>query len=262
MQSEQPFKLHYRIGSADADYRSQCRPSALLEHMQLAADRDFAGMGVTVSQMLDQGLGWMLLTTDVTMMRPARLEEEVSLQTWHKENKGVTWLRDYILTDREGTHLAEARTAWALVDLKRRRVVRPSALPFEVKSHPDISLGEPPAKVTVPSELSLQEQYRLTVQYSSTDSNGHMNNARYADVCCDALTLNELAAGMIRLQISYHREIRMQEKMIVERSAVTDGAVWVRGRLAAEHESTIFEAKLSLGDFSTPPVEELNELTT
>lgn len=253
MQSDQPFKLDYRIGSADADYRSQCRPSALLEHMQLAADRDLAGMGVTISQMLDQGLGWMLLTTDVTIMRPARLEEEVSLQTWHKENKGVTWLRDYILTDQEGTHLAEARTAWALVDLKRRRVVRPSALPFEVKSYPDLSLGETPAKVTVPSELSLQEQYRLTVQYSSTDSNGHMNNARYADVCCDALTLDELAAGMVRLQISYHREIRMQEQMIVERSEVTEGAVWVRGRLAEENESIIFEAKLSLGDSTASP---------
>ncbi|SHN54215.1 Acyl-ACP thioesterase [Paenibacillus sp. ov031] len=253
MQSEQPFKLDYRIGSADADYKSQCRASALLEHMQLAADRDLAGMGVTVSQILNQGLGWMLLTTDVTIMRPARLEEEVSLQTWHKENKGVTWLRDYILTDREGTHLAEARTAWALVDLKRRRVVRPSALPFEVKSHPDLSLGEAPAKVTVPFELSLQEQYRLTVQYSSTDSNGHMNNARYADVCCDALTLDELAAGMIRLQISYHREIRMQELMIVERSEVTEGAVWVRGRLAEENESIIFEAKLSLADSTVSP---------
>lgn len=144
----------------------------------------------------------------------------------------------------------------ALVDLKRRRVVRPSALPFEVKSHPDLSLGEAPAKVTVPSELSLQEQYRLTVQYSSTDSNGHMNNARYADVCCDALTLDELAAGMIRLQISYHREIRMQELMIVERSEVTEGAVWVRGRLAEENESIIFEAKLSLGDSTDSPIDQ------
>ncbi|MGC5771652.1 acyl-[acyl-carrier-protein] thioesterase [Paenibacillus pabuli] len=251
MQSEQPYKLHYRIGSADADYQSQCRPSAMLEYMQLAADRDLAGMGVTVAQMLEQGLGWMLLTTDVMIMRPARLEEEVSLQTWHKENKGVTWLRDYILTDPSGTHLAEARTAWALVDLKKRRVVRPSALPFEVKSYPDLSLGEPPVKVVVPSELNLQEHDRLTVQYSSTDSNGHMNNVRYADICCDALTLDELAAGVVRLQISYHREIRMQEQMIVERSAVTDGAVWVRGRLAAEHESIIFEAKLSLGNFAT-----------
>jgi hypothetical protein len=44
--------------------------------------------------------------------------------------------------------------------------------------------------------------------------------------------------------------------MIVERSAVTDGAVWVRGRLAEENESVIFEAKLSLGDFTTPPIVE------
>lgn len=248
MTTELPYAFQYRIGSSESDYKSLYRPSALLEHMQLAADRDLARMGITVSEMLDQGLGWMLITTDLTLFRQARLEEEVSLQTWHKGNKGVMWLRDYVLTDTEGNHIAEARTSWALVDLEKRKLLRPTALPFEVKSHPELSLGEPPEKVMLPSGLETQEDYRLIVRYSSTDSNGHMNNARYADVCCDALTAEELAARLTGMQISYHREIRMQEELVVERTEAIDGVIWIRGRSGADAQHIIFEAKLSFED--------------
>jgi len=246
MATELPFVFQHRIGSSESDYKSLYRPSALLEHMQLAADRDLARMGITVSEMLNQGLGWMLITTDLTFLRQARLEEEVSLQTWHKGNKGVMWLRDYVLTDAEGSHIAEARTSWALVDLEKRKILRPAALPFEVKSHPELSLGEPPEKVVLPSALEPQEDYRLKVRYSSTDSNGHMNNARYADVCCDALTAEEHAARLTRMQISYHREIRMQEELVVERTEAMDGVIWIRGRSGTEEQNIIFEAKISL----------------
>ncbi|MGF9695716.1 acyl-[acyl-carrier-protein] thioesterase [Paenibacillus sp. MABNR03] len=245
METELPYTFNYRIGSSEADYKSLYRPSALLEHMQLAADRDLASMGITVSEMLDQGMGWMLITTDLTILRQARLEEDVSLQTWHKGNKGVMWLRDYVLTDAKGNPIAEARTSWALVDLEKRKILRPSALPLEVKSHPDLSLGAPPEKVAFPPTLETKEEYRLMVRYSSTDSNGHMNNARYADVCCDALSSEELNNRLTRMQISYHREMRMQEELVVERTKAVDGVIWIRGRSGAEEQSIIFEAKLS-----------------
>jgi len=213
--------------------------------MQLAADGDLTSMGITLSEMLDKGLGWMLISTDATILRPARLDEEVSLQTWHKGSKGVMWLRDFVLSDARGNPLAEARTSWALVDLQRRKLLRPSAMPFEVRSHPDWSLGDIPAKVTIPEELPTWEAERFTVRYSSTDSNGHMNNARYVDLCCDNMTATELAAGIRRLQITYHREVRMFDQVIVERTDVADGSIWFRGS-ATEDRGTIFEAQLNL----------------
>lgn len=245
MQPEPYYRRAYRIGSADSDYRSMYRLSALLEHMQLAADGDLTTMGIALSAMLDQGLGWMLLTTDLTIHRPARLDEEVALETWHKGSKGVMWLRDFVLSDTHGNAIAEARTTWALVDLQKRKLLRPSALPFEVNSRPDRSLGDIPAKVTIPEALQTWEAERFTVRYSSTDSNGHMNNARYIDLCFDNLTADELNAGIRRAQITYHREARMFESIIVERTDAVDGAIWFRGS-AADDQETIFEAKLSL----------------
>ncbi|MEN1984778.1 acyl-[acyl-carrier-protein] thioesterase [Paenibacillus hubeiensis] len=250
MPTESLYTRAYRIGSADSDYMSLYRPSALLEHMQLAADGDLSSMGITVSEMLAQGLGWMLLTTDLTILRPARLEEEVSLQTWHKGNKGVMWLRDFVLSDNQENVIAEARTTWALVDMQKRKLLRPTALPFEVRSHPARSLGDIPAKVSLPDSLQTWEADRFEVRYSSTDSNGHMNNARYADLCCDTLTTEELETGIRRLQISYHREVRMHEQVVVERSAVVDNGIWVRG-MAPEDRGTIFEARLTLNEADT-----------
>lgn len=245
MQPEQYYSRAYRIGPSESDYKSMYRPSALLEHMQLAADGDLTSMGITLSEMLDKGLGWMLLTADLTVLRPARLDEEVSLVTWHKGSKGVMWLRDFVLSDIQGNPIAEARTSWALVDLQKRKILRPSAMPIEVKPHPERSLGDVPAKVVIPEEQPIWEADRFTVRYSSIDSNGHMNNARYADLCCDNLTAEELAAGIRGLQMTYHREVHMFEQVIVERTDVADGSIWFRGS-ATDEQGTIFEAKLIL----------------
>ncbi|QAY65826.1 acyl-[acyl-carrier-protein] thioesterase [Paenibacillus protaetiae] len=245
MQLEQFYCRNYRIGPSESDFRSMYRPSAMLEHMQLAADGDLNAMGISTSEMLEQGLGWMLLATDLSILHPARLDEEVSLFTWSKGSKGVLWLRDFILTNHEGDRIAEARTSWALIDLQKRKPLRPSAMPVEVKAYPEHSLGDIPEKIILPEGRQTRETDRFTARYSSTDSNGHMNNARYADLCCDNLTPVELAAGIRRLQISYYREVHMFEQVIIERTDAADGIIWFRG-MAADERGTVFEAKLQL----------------
>lgn len=82
-----------------------------------------------------------------------------------------------------------------LVDLNKRRILRASACPYELPVHPDDCVGGMPSKVEVPAELKQEHAYDKTVRLSSIDMNGHLNNARFGDICLDAMQPEELERG-------------------------------------------------------------------
>ncbi|KKO51456.1 acyl-[acyl-carrier-protein] thioesterase [Paenibacillus sp. DMB20] len=217
------------IQSDDVDFRSECRWSAMLGFMQRAADTHIEKLGVSRDQMLEQGLGWMLITMDMEMANIPQYADEIHISTWSRGAKGALWNRDYRFTDRTGKEFGSARSVWALVDIHKRRILRPSAFPYEVPVHME-SAGSPPDKAIIPEGTALKETYAHTVRYSGIDSNGHLNNARYADLCFDVLEENELTKGRAAgFKITYHREARMGDEIRLRRSSGEGDTVYVQG---------------------------------
>ena len=91
-----------------------------------------------------------------------------------------------ILTDTEGNRLALVDCRWMLVDTDTERIQRAPA-------------GRPRASRTknCPEELpqlvhkskDLQPAGEWVARYSLCDLNGHINNAAYLDIACDAIPL-------------------------------------------------------------------------
>jgi acyl-ACP thioesterase len=237
------------------DFRSRCRLSALMGAMQRAADEHVAHMGLDHSSMLKWGMTWMLMAMELRLDRSTRFREELHLATWHKKTVGVQWYRDFEMADGRGNRVATAQTIWVLVDIARRRVLRPSALPAEVASCPHVSVGDTVARIHVPEDISLIPSHAFAVRYSGLDANGHLNNARYADLCLDALSLDELQTmEWRRFQITFHHEAVFGDEIHVLRSALEDhaeygrgngegaGGIWFRG--VSQNEQLLFEAFL------------------
>lgn len=219
------------IYSNEIDYKGNCRLSNLLSLMQRGADGDVENMGGTRDQMLAHNMGWMLTTIDLECKRMPRFNENLKIMTWNKGTKGPLWLRDFRIMDEDNHEIAKACTLWALVDIKKRKVLRPSAYPFPINSNLEDSMGPIPDKVNISEEVELKESYKMTVRYSGIDSNGHLNNARYADLCMDALTVEEIDRISIHgFQITYHHEVKMGEVIHVLRSDLIDGMIYFRGQ--------------------------------
>ncbi|MNH39600.1 Acyl-ACP thioesterase [compost metagenome] len=99
-------------------------------------------------------------------------------------------------------------------------------------------------KVLIPADIPLEEAYRYQVRYSGLDNNGHLNNARYVDLCCDALTLEEWEESKLSgLQITYVQEAKYGEEFSILRNCRTEQEVFVRGQ---NGERVFFEARLKL----------------
>lgn len=219
------------IYSNEIDYKANCRLSNLLSLMQRGADGDVEHMGGTRDQMIAHNMGWMLTTIDLECERMPIFNENLKITTWNKGTKGPLWLRDFRIKDEDNQEIAKARTLWALVDIKKRKVLRPSAYPFSINSNLEDSVGSVPDKMNISEDVELYESYTMTVRYSGIDSNGHLNNARYADLCMDALSVNELNRLSIRgFRITYHHEVHMGKVIHVLRSELIDGMIYFRGQ--------------------------------
>jgi acyl-ACP thioesterase len=120
-------------------------------------------------------------------------------------------VRDYDIADMNGTVLVKARSGWLILDIEKRRPLRPQSLivPIPVNEGLDAMSGAP---------LGLETRNNLTkimerkAAYSDIDFNGHMNNARYIQRVQDISDGGMLQrANQIRLDINYLDEIKLNE---------------------------------------------------
>lgn len=220
------------VQASDTDYRSQAKLSFILEMMQRTADSAVSAIGLTLEQMLEAGMGWMMITLDLEFHRMPRLNDELTVHTWSKGTKGALWQRDYRIFDKEQREVAVARSIWALVDTEKRKLLRPNALPIPVQHYDGDSVGSIPDKVVLPQDLSMEQTYLYQVRYSGLDSNNHLNNARYGDLCCDALSLEEWGVKELkRFRITYVQEAKYGDELVIMRSPLTSEGVFVQGKL-------------------------------
>ena len=89
------------------------------------------------------------------------------------------------------------------------------------------------------SDLELAGRRKL--RYSDTDLNGHVNNACYLDIACDALPLEVVKGGPLKfVSVKYHREIPLGSQVEVFYAPSADGW-YVVGR---REEHAAFECYL------------------
>ncbi|MNC23144.1 Acyl-ACP thioesterase [compost metagenome] len=233
------------VHTSDTDFQSRGKLSFLLDIIQRAADSAVSSLGISIDKMLEARMGWMVITLNLDIHRLPLPNEILKVHTWSKGNKGALWQRDYRIFDENSLEIAAARSIWALVDIDKRKILRPSALPIAVEPYLEDSVGGLPDKVVIPADIPLQEAYRYQVRYSGLDNNGHLNNARYVDLCCDAFTLEEWEESKLTgLQITYAQEAKYGENFSVLRSSWTEEGVYVRGQ---GEDRVFFEACLRFG---------------
>lgn len=234
----------HTVHTSNTDLNGQAKLSFLLDMLQWAADSAVGALGVSLEKMLEAQMGWMLITLDLELKRTPRQGELLTIQTWSKGTKGALWQRDYRIFDAAEKEIACARSIWALVDTDKRKILRPSALPVEVQHYTGDSVGEPPSKVSLPQEIPLTEVYTSSVRYSGLDQYGHLNNARYGDLCCDALPVEQWSQHELRrFIITYQQEAKHGDEICIHTAVdEANGVTWVRG--ADKAGKVYFEAMM------------------
>lgn len=180
------YILPVTVASYDVGANDRLRLSAVLRYQQEAGDRHLRQAGMGWHEMLQTGMVFVTSRWHTVIHRLPRMEEQVTLTTWHRNRKGPRFFRCYEWRDSQGRLLIEGVMQFALVSVSEHRLLRGDAF-MTVAPLPDtdrtVGCADPgrfPVRDTTPAGT-------YTVRWSDTDRNGHMNNTHYADLMLDYL---------------------------------------------------------------------------
>ena len=229
--------------NADADFRSLLKPSALLRYVEQVSADHARTFGMTDQFFKDHGVAFLVGKQALKFDRVPQRAEKLTLLTRVEASRRGSVKRITTVTDAEGKQVAMVDCRWIVVSLAEGRILREPGWTVEGFWNETVE-GELPLQLHKCRE-GLASAGEWTVRYSQCDLNGHLNNAFYLDLVCDALPLDVVRKGPVTFaSINYHREVPMGETVEVFYAPSAEG--WY---IIGKHNGqTSFESYLELGE--------------
>lgn len=201
------FSQEFRIASYQTDLTARIKPSAILEIMQEMAGAHAEMLNVGRTRLLPMNLAWVLTRVEVRMARYPLSGEVISVETFPMPNRRVFFPRYFIFRDEKGETIGCAGSIWVLLDFASRRMVSGAEIAADIPDNRDLTapMGMPATVEEIGG--SVKELLRLPV-YTDLDMNGHVNNTRYLDWCCNALGIDTMRShAMMQFAVNFNQEI-------------------------------------------------------
>ena len=239
----QEYKMTLKIASYDVGAEDRMKLSAVLRYQQEAGEQHLQTARMGWRDMIDLGMVFVTSRWRVAIHRLPRMEETVTLTTWHRDRKGPRFTRCYEWRDESGALLMEGAMQFALVSVAEHRLLRGDEF-MEHAPLPDtdrtVGCGDPGRIPT--ANLSPAGTY--TVRWSDMDRNGHMNNTHYADLMLDYLPAACVGRVPALVDLHFAGESRCGDAIAISCAATEEGCTVVgdtdRGRT--------FAARLTWGE--------------
>ncbi|MDR0402295.1 MAG: acyl-ACP thioesterase [Treponema sp.] len=216
------FSEECSVRFGDIDRSDTLTAASAFDFFQEAAINHAEILGVGRDAMKTTGQVWVLSRMTVFMERRPRFGETVTVRTWPRGTHKLFAVRDYDIRGADGVPAIRGRSGWLILDLEKRRPLRPQALvaPLPLNEGLD-SLPGMSADNEAPPGLRPEFESAVPAKtvsraacYSDIDYNGHMNNTRYVQWIQDLFEpdILENARGL-RLDINYLSEVKSGETL-------------------------------------------------
>lgn len=235
------------ICSYDVIYNKTHKLSSIYKYFQQIAQEDMDALGLTYDALLENGVVFVLAKMKSVFYKPIFSHDEIKLETCHRKIKGVSFIRDYVLT-RNGEIVGETSSYWVLMDVNARRLCRPSALGGELNEPKELCSFEIDDRFSFPETDEIQE-YPYKVVLGDIDENRHMNNTRYPDVCLDAIASVSENAFVSEVRIDYINEAKIGDGLLIKHNASEiDGAYYFSAQNTT-NDTKCFDAIIKISQF-------------
>ena len=228
---------------------------AMFQFFQEAAISHAENLEVGREDMSRKSQGWVLSRISVAVDRRPNYGETITVRTWPRGGEKLFALRDFDIRDKDDIPVVSARSGWLIVDLEKRRPIRPQAVMDNLPQNEGLNaLSCGLAALTENSSLKKQDTAASGTErkalYTDVDYNGHVNNVRYIQWIEDAIEPQLLErASKMRLDINYTSEILSGEAIEILSAPIEEksgaSAFAFEGR-KTESSQTAFRAELRL----------------
>ena len=204
---QKTYTQTFRVASYQTDLTARIKPSAILEIMQEMAGAHAELLNVGRSRLYPMGLAWVLTRVEVRMERYPLSGEIITVETFPMPNRRVFFPRYFIFKDEKGQTIGCAGSMWVVLDINTRKMANAAEIAASMPDNSDLTapMGMPATVEEVSGKVT--ESLRLPV-YTDLDVNGHVNNTRYLDWCCNALGIDTMRShAMTQFAVNFNQEI-------------------------------------------------------
>lgn len=225
----------------DASWR--LKPASFMNLAQEAAGNHAVYLGFGYDDLIVSNTAWILSRVHVEFIDAPKWREDITLTTWHKGLNRLFFLRDFVLTDKEGRERVKATTSWLVLDLATRRLVRDPKLMEEGTVCTENAIETPADKVHMPKDAEYMHMMDHTVAYSDVDMNGHANNAMYMQWAMDAVDYDIASTRAVKeFTINFNHEIKPGNTVSLFKTKVEEDGnlhVFVEGKVEDQSAFTV-----------------------
>lgn len=185
--------------------------NSIFNLFQEAAISHAENLGVGREAMARTNQVWLLSRMSVQVDRRPRYSETVTVRTWPRGAEKLFTRRDYDILGADGKAAVRASSSWLIVDITKRRPLRPQSLLENMPRNEGLD-ALPAAAVSLAEITTLQKCREHPALYTDVDANGHVNNISYIRWIEDAIDPELLEqAKQMRLDINYLNEVLRNE---------------------------------------------------
>lgn len=219
----------------ETDAAWRLKPASFMNFAQEAAGNHAVYLGFGYDELIAKNTAWILSRVHVVFNDTPKWKEDITLTTWHKGLNRLFFLRDFVLTDKEGRERVKATTSWLVLDLATRRLVRDPKLMEDGTVCTDNAIETPADKVQMPKDIEAVHVMDHVVAYSDVDMNGHTNNAMYMQWAMDAVDYDIASTMPVKeFTINFNHETKPGDVVAVYKARIIEGEgrrVYVEGKV-------------------------------
>ena len=174
------FEKVFGVPYYGLDQNGRLKPEILPEFFQEAAARHAGTVGIGVEDLLERGMTWVLRRYRINV-RDCPNARDITVKTWFEPQRNLMSVRAFEAFSPDGVSIADAWSAWIVLDLKKMRPVRlDHALPQSYFDATDPT-GEPIDDKLPALDGDCQYVTVFKVRRRELDLNGHANHTAYLD---------------------------------------------------------------------------------
>ena len=217
----------------DASWR--LKPASFMNFAQEAAGNHAVYLGFGYDDLIASNTAWILSRVHVEFVDTPKWKEDITLTTWHKGLNRLFFLRDFILTDKEGRTRVKATTSWLVLNLETRRLVRDPKLMEDGTVCTENVIETPADKVQMPKDIEAIHVMDHVVAYSDVDMNAHTNNAMYMQRAMDAVDYDIASTMPVKeFTINFNHETKPGDVVSIYKARIIEDEgrrVYVEGKV-------------------------------
>lgn len=169
------FELRY----FEMNNSGQATPTTMLTLLEETAADHCYSIDRSLYDLVEQNVGWVLLSGKMQMDRYPSYKEKITIRTWLSEYSAIKGLRENLIYDEQQNIIGRAKGLWVFFNIERRRPVRIFDDIVERWSfYSDQCMDHNLSKKIETIEVADYTK-KFKVNRYDTDMNKHVNNIRY-----------------------------------------------------------------------------------